>query len=201
VEIGVQISVTGGGGDGSTAITREITNTIYDGFENGDPATWQSTGYFFANVAPVGQVGAVNQSFGSYHYQNINIPKDTVIKSATWIPHITYVSPLPDQNQSGIVRAEYAGAPGVPSNTNRPSGMTLTTASGLLSNADLLIADAGINVDVTSVMQEVINHASWVSGNDMNLITTNTSSPATGYSSIALVNRAGYTGNPLLITY
>ena len=80
---------------------------------------------------------------------------------------------------------------------NKPSGVTKTTANTALAFGT---NDTFVSQDVTGIVQEIVNRAGWVSGNDMRFALLNTGA-VQGYMRFDDYSRAGTNHAILEVTF
>ena len=101
-----------------------------------------------------------------YRFQNVTIPNASTINTATLSYYVT--STARDDNEQDVYGEDVDDAATFSTAANNISGRTLTTAK---TNVTANSVGVGFYaVDVTAVVQEIINRAGWVSGNDLALI-------------------------------
>jgi len=143
----------------SSSLALLITDTTDDGFEE-DDATWDDS------QVKVGEdLAGANSWDMALRFNNVNIPQGATIDSAiiSLIGNETTTSESVETIIEGIKEAN-AGAISAGS---RPSTRSKTTA-----NVSWTIPDRTINItlatpDISSIFQEIVDQASWVSGNSL----------------------------------
>lgn len=149
-----------------------------DRFENVYIATGTDDGHEY----PSGSWNANWTWFGHYgssdewlctRLTSVNIPKDATIISAYYT--------ITEKNTEGgtytvnaKVRAELIGNASAPSSGNLPHNFTLTTAGVDLDVSSTDWVDGQITkVNVTSIIQEIVNQSGWAANNAINIVIVN----------------------------
>lgn len=145
-----------------TILNLSITDDADDGHETG--GTWEtrtsvySTGEFFQ----VRRSGGATTHHGGLRFQGVTIPQGSTINSAT----LTVVGREPTSidatNSVLLVVGDDVDNSGAIGASHRPtSGWTDTTATATKNG----LAAGDNTIDVTSIVQEIVNRAGWSSGN------------------------------------
>ena len=124
--------------------------------------TWQQ-GYQW-----LGKFGGVLEA-PAHSFANVTVPKNSTISSATWTLTKIQSSTAP----TGIHAKAWAQAidnASLPAGDNLPLNWTLTTASSSTYTPTDWLESTTIVLDVTTVIQELVNRAGWASGNRLNLL-------------------------------
>ena len=136
----------------------QVAASSDDAFEN-------NTGVVSIGFANLLVIDAVDKWHG-YRFTNVTIPKDSPIASAILQLMPTSTSDMPNIAIRGQAIDD---APTFTTGANDISSRSLTTASVTWSSADL--GADGLTFfsspDISSVIQEIVNRAGWVSGNDL----------------------------------
>lgn len=133
---------------------------------------------------------ALDSYDGGLRWQSINIPQATVITSAKLSLYL--------KNDTGAVESNIRGIDEDNTATwtsgSRPSQRTKTTATitANKTNWNNWAVDSWIDIDITSVIQEIINRSGWSANNNLAVVIENTKSADTGY---IIANAYEYTGN------
>ena len=164
-------------------VTEDIADTADDGYEivNG-ASTWYST--YIRNF--IGHYGT-NDYNGAWRFRTVNIPQGTTIENATLT--IEADAAIGSGTTMTLNGVDVDDAPifGTPSNV--PSLLTKTTAS-----ASLALTTTGTKtVNVTSIVQEIVNRASWAANNDMAFVSV-TPSPASGNHGMYTIDLSNASG-------
>jgi hypothetical protein len=153
---------------------KEYSYTINTGQTNDDGhIAWNAsppTDYSGANgIRMGGEAGKVTGSYvGFFRFPNITIPQGAIITSATFfVGYASWSSGTPD----GVIRFKMEDADDVATGDANLFVMDDTIWNATLTTAytDHTLSAANINIDVTTTVQEIINRASWASGNAMRL--------------------------------
>jgi len=147
-------------------VNYQVSATGDDGTEAIAITTWVSSQTAIGRVDSVGYglLATVTR------FLNVAVPKGATIDSATYT--------ITEKNKAGgtfttytKVRAQAVDDAAAPSSTNKPSGMSFTSAGVDLDiNSSDWVADQETAVTITAVIQEIVNRAGWASGNDINIV-------------------------------
>ena len=159
--------------------TFEVSSATDDGVEReitgaSEPGTWTDSDTTNFNGCTQITEGKVTYQ-ADYHigviYQNVPIDQGVEIESAYWRPNITTSSNFPEL----AVYAEDADT--ASSWSTLPTSVATTTANTRWGVSGL----TGFrNVDVTEAIQEVVDRAGWVSGNDIKIVSFDENGDSTG---------------------
>ena len=156
---------------------------------NDDCTEFVATGFGF-NSTQAGFTSTFEVVAGM-RFRNIAVAQGDAINSATLTLNITTINGSPDTDIYGVDvddAAEWSN-PG-----NLPSAATKTTA-----NTNFAPTGTGIEViDVTAIVQEIVNRGGWVSGNDMAFVTSDNVGVATNTWAAEDFNAGG--GNEARLT-
>ncbi len=111
--------------------------------------------------------------WGFARLTGITIPQGATINSATLHAYGSTVEGGSPYTVNATIKAEAADNPVVPSNTHKPSTLTLTTAGLNISESSTTWTSVDHAYNITSVIQELVNRAGWASGNAINIILKN----------------------------
>lgn len=150
----------------SGAVEVKITTNTDDGEESG--GTYSDT--------PTGNtIGVGSGLYGAFRFQNITIPKNVGINSAKiWLcPSATSGTQM---NYTKIRAVDVDDFAGFDNSSNKPStlwGSSATTAGGDWDFNSTTQNYYQVSGDFSSVIQEIIDRAGWVSGNDIGIMIGN----------------------------
>ena len=177
-------------------VNLQVSVSTDDGVELGDTGTW------FNSQCAIGIIGIYGTLQSVTRFQNVTVPKNATINSAT------YTITEKDKNVGTYttntkIRAQAVDDAAAPSSTNKPSGMTLTSA-GVDFDVDssTWVDNQESAITITSVIQEIVNRAGWASGNDINIVIVDDGTTA-GDKNLGFYDYAGSTSKAakLSITY
>lgn len=140
-----------------TVLNLQVSASSDDAFENnsgtmsltGSTVTFNNAGFWIG-----------------YRFLNVTIPNAATINTATLSYYVT--STTRDDNEQDVYGNDVDDAATFTTAANNISSRTLTTAKTTVSADSVGVGFYA--VDVTAVVQEIINRAGWVSGNDLALI-------------------------------
>lgn len=165
----------------------EITDSVNDGYEVIGLALEPS------DIILCGHTGA-GVIVGFFRFLSVTIPQGTSITSAIFTANVTGIVGTPNTTWFGVDAdnaAEFAD-PG-----NLPSNATTTTAS-----VDGDPAGTGTRTfDLTTIVQEIIDRAGWVSGNALALVCKDNTGAGDNYWQAEDFIEAGTAHATLDITY
>lgn len=157
-----------------TAFTK-VVNANDDDCDETNDTTFDSLSCQVGNNAGVKDAGL--------RFTNITIPQGATINSAT----ITFRGTLGAGPVGNTVKSLIKGIAedntAAWSSTSRPSQRTKTTASVVWDFTIVTPPASKTTVDFTSVVQEIINRAGWVSGNAMGIVIEDNASTAGNFQS------------------
>ena len=145
-------------------VTAQVNTSSDDVFEDSTDSSYDITGA----VVSIGSAANALTGFTGLRFNNLAIPRGATITSA----HLEIYSP---SNQWITLQfnifAEAVGNSQTFSQTNRPSGRTLTLAK-IFHNDNLnWLANTWISLDeIAPVIQEVVNRSDWQPGNSLTVI-------------------------------
>lgn len=165
---------------GTSALTFRISDSLEDGYEFRSGAsfiTLSQTENFFATG-----IDSPLTYRGFLRYLNVTIPQGATVTSAT-ITLTRKANPNGGTHWGWLygVAADDAAQFSTPG--NRPFDAAKTTARVLAANG------ASVTLNVTAIVQEIVNRAGWASGNDMAF--TFDPTDANGYIEYYSFNAAG----------
>lgn len=131
---------------------------------------------------------STNSSFSGYRIVSVAIPNSATIRHAYLKVYMSSVST--NSGASATVSGESAdNSAAFTTAVNDISARALTTANSVTEIEDL--ADGYVTIDVTSIVQEIVNRAGWTSGNALTFIL---GSP--NYSSTATLSNTESSNDP-----
>lgn len=133
-----------------------------------------------------------------YRFENVSIPQGSTIDSATLELFIDRVNKQPQL----VVNGDDSDNSAAWGSGDQPADRTLTTANVTSSSfgtngAGTSDVDAYLSIDVTTVLQEIVNRSGFSSGNSVSLI----ASIAANIGEYAYIRDANRTGNEPKLTY
>jgi len=106
-------------------------------------------------------------------FQTVNVPKNAIITSATYTM-TERVTEGGTYTVNAKVRAQLIADASAPGAANLPSDFTLTAAGTDLDVVSTSWVDNQTTaVDVTAIIQEIVNQATWAANNDINIVIVN----------------------------
>lgn len=155
------------------AVNEVITVNNDDGQESLTYTNWNArTG---ANVTwYTGNFGGTAIYNGGVRFQTVAIPQGSTINSATLTINLVVEIGTP----TATIYGDDVDSAAAWSNTSRPSQITQTTASASFAPS----GTGDKTIDVASIVQEIVNRAGWVSGNDMRFGVISTSAAYSYFS-------------------
>lgn len=160
---------------------------------------YNSTIYLDSTVS-LGSSGGPGPIDNYIHFPSVTIPKGVTILSAI----ITFTSWNSDSSTSPhlIIQGNDEDDSVTPSNTTEFAALVKTTAQVTWESLPAWVADNEYSTpSIISVIQEIIDRAGWVSGNDIGIIILDNGDTTTGRLRIAKGGTWG-TGKPkLTVTY
>lgn len=129
------------------------------------------------NPLSPGSHGGNNEHSAALRFTNVTIAQGATINSATFILTAQATYNAGGNTVSYLVSGQANdNAPALATSTNiQTSSRPRTTAVSAAWNQTSVVVDTEYSIDVTSVVQEIINRAGWVSGNAiLILVDTNT---------------------------
>lgn len=157
-----------------------------------------------AQTQHIGKFNATDDYWNGFRWLNVTVPQGATITSAT-------VDLYSAQTTAGTTaKSIWYGVKEVNTatfntSTSYPEGKTRTTASVAKDfTASNWSSTLGYGVDpvtVTTLVQEIVNQASWASGNAMGIVCHDNGSSSTNYIGHSTYDRATDRGAKLTITY
>lgn len=166
-------------------ITEEITANGNDGSEFG--GNWNNVLPFrspFNNRTT--SVGCYYDLpvHGGWRFEGVNIPVGATIDLANFKVTVYAESPIgltgQDSDGERVLRGADVDDAAAWSNTNGPSDQTSTSATSAFPR----IASGTRTVDVTAIIQEIVDRAGWASGNSIALYSLGFSGPISGFNHV-----------------
>ena len=140
-----------------TTLNLQVSQSSDDAFENAvGTVTINGTSMVFNNAG----------YWIGYRFQGVTIPNASTINTATLSYYVT--STTRDDNEQDVYGEDVDDAATFSTAASNISSRTLTTAKTTVSADSVGVGFYA--VDVTAVIQEIINRAGWVSGNDLALL-------------------------------
>ena len=174
-------------------VNEVVTTTTDDGgsYNNSGPYLSGATIY-------VGNYVSAASLTGGWRFQTVNVPQGSTIDSATFsIEVISTFDGTPTLRLYGVDSDDTATWSG----GNKITSATITTASTAITTW----STTGVkNVDVTSVVQEIVDRVGWAANNDMSLVIYDDGTSAGGNDftvGLADLNHATAQEGRLSITY
>lgn len=119
-------------------------------------------------------------------FTNVAIPQGATVNSATLVVQPGWA----EQNLSVYVYGNDADNASAPANAAALSGAALTTArTAVVSTASAFMAGP-VSIDVTAIVQEIVDRPGWTSGNSIMFITVENASPGTAYFEVLTYDSA-----------
>lgn len=144
-----------------------------DGIELG--GTW------YPQYVSIGKYDATTVIVTALRFTSVTVPKDSTISSATiTLQASALVGTI--TNVHSVFYGEAADNPDVFGSGRLPSGVSPTTASATW-NPSAWTTDTTYSLTVTTIVQELVNRAGWVSGNAMAFTGNGNTSSSTSYAS------------------
>ena len=173
------------------ANTEVISIDDYDGHEisGGD---WVSGWY---GVCVTGNISGTSYS-SSYHYTTIPFKQGTELTSAVITPYCKLEG---STNAQFRIHCQDIDDGTIPSNSNKPSAMTLTTAYTTGQGSDGT-ADSAISWNITTAVNEVLARPGWKANNDLTVVFKDNSSGSGNYMSMAGHGHANFNNTNLVLT-
>lgn len=181
---------TSGGSVGS--YTNSVSNSIDDGY-------WTPSGSTFDNLASSISIGGTQTGF--LRFRNVSVPQGATIVSAT-------IQIVPSQLIADSLRLFLQGnkelnAPPIASVADGNSRV-LTTATITYNTGTWPYPNTPISIDITTIIQEIVNQGSWASGNALQIFISQILNGSSLLYSAASVS--SYSGTPtnrplILISY
>ena len=172
-----------------TTINKQVSFGTDDCMEYDKDEIWGGINLTNSTIA-IGYTGEVDD--GGFRWQSVNIPKGATINSAKLSLFI---------NTGGDYGTLSANIRGIDedntatwSDGSRPSDRTKTTATITANEANWSNwAEASwVDIDISSVIQEIVNRSGWSANNALAIVIEDTSGTGTNYS---IVRAYEFTGN------
>lgn len=174
------------------SITEEITVTADDCFVNIGSGYYSSYEQFRANSFLRAGHSYYKEATAGFRFQTLNIDQGATITSAILRLYVEYKAGSPELRIYGddVDDADYFSA------SNLPTDISKTTSYVDWNPT----ATGSSDVDITDIVQEIVNRGSWASGNDIRFSIFN--NKATSAFELVTLNEFG-DANPaeLLVTY
>lgn len=149
-----------GTNSGGGTFTQTISATNRDGM---DWTSWDGNSIYAGEWDGTAEIAA-------WHFSGVTIPQGATITSATMSMTAESLNNAAATDVLLEFDAEDTDTASLPSGTNRPSTMTVTTAN-VDWNLTAWVTDTVYeSPDIASVIQEVVDRTGWSSGNNMNII-------------------------------
>ena len=173
------------------ATTEVISSDDYDGHEisGGDWVTGWS------DVCVTGNIFGTSYS-SSFHYTTIPFKQGTELTSAVITPYCKLEG---STNAQFRIHCQDIDDGTIPSNSNKPSAMTLTTAYTTGQGSDGT-ADSAISWNITTAVNEVLARPGWKANNDLTVVFKDNSSGSGHYMSMAGHGHANFNNTNLVLT-
>jgi hypothetical protein len=162
----------------------------------------------FSAVAATHHLGKFNTTtvyYNGWRWSGVTIPNGATISSAIVTLYCSNVNG--GTTAKTIWYGEAADNPAAFSNTTalKPEGRTHTSASTAkdftISNWTTVGYNTGDTIDVTSIVQEIVNRGGWASGNSLVIVATDNGSANTNYIGYSTYDNAPAKAAKLDITY
>ena len=165
-----------------TTINKQVSASTDDGYETNDTSI-----NLDGNDAYVGHI--VDTYDAGLRWQSVNIPQGTTITSATLSVYLVIDNGTLSANIRGIDEDNTATW----SAGSRPSQRTKTTATITANEANWNNWGTGgwVDIDITSVIQEIVDRGSWSANNALAIVIEDTSGSGTNYISFHAWDFAG----------
>lgn len=135
-----------------------------------DDGYWAGSWAYNVSSDGIGRNALGGNVYSAFRFQNVNIPQGTTIVSAT-------LRLTASENNSKVIANRIYGIneDNTANFSSDPGGRSKTTAfTNFNKNSEVL--DATTDIDVTSIIQEIVNRGGWSSGNALGLISADQSS-------------------------
>lgn len=175
-------------------IDATVTENIGAGADDGNEVsgTWDGTG----GVVNIGLGAAGTDLHGGFRFQTVDVPQGATVSSATLTIRVIDISGAPTVS---IYGDDVDDAPAWGSSSRPSSGFTKTTAKTDITSA---IGTGLEAIDVTAIVQEIVDRAGWTNNNDIRFGAFNTkASGSYHYFTVEMYEHAGTDEAQLDITY
>lgn len=140
------------------SVSINVSANADDGYESSS-ASWHS---WVSNIQEIRiSVVSIYNYNGGFKFNNVTIPQGATINSASMVWFVTNNA----QGQTIKIYGDNVDSAVVWSKSSLPSNMTKTTAFGSFSPT--AVVGNTTNAPITSPLQEIINRAGWISGNNV----------------------------------
>ena len=162
-----------------------------------------SSGNITATTQYIGKYNTTDKYWHGFRFQAVAVAQGATIESA--ILNLYSVGLTSGTTAKAIFYGDDVDdSVTFDTSTNKPQSRTQTTANTTKDFTNSLWGSTGFDVetiDVTSIVQEIVNRGSWASGNDLSIICYDNGSNNTTYIGISTYDRATDRGAKLTITY
>lgn len=161
-----QKKMTGASGIVSTTSVGPFSPAV-----SNDDCRWEpgGTNSFTGTTVIVGLNTALHYRF-AVRFPGVTVPQGKTIQSATLLLRNTAAQPAGSNTVSFVVSGYAADSPAMPLTTGALEAMTLTTANTGTLKKGPVTSGVDESIDVTNIIQELVNRALWASGNALILI-------------------------------
>lgn len=139
-----------------------------------------------ATIGPIRSGAPTRKAFAGFRFNNVTVAQGTTLTSATFRLYITAGSVVGHYVYGEL----HTDAPAFAATGSNISGRTKTTAVATIGGTPSI--GSYLDIDLTAVVQEIINQGGWVSGNDLVLIVDAYTPSITSSSAITV---QGYDGS------
>jgi hypothetical protein len=172
----------------------QVTSGDDDAREARNDSGFAGTG---TTIAIQSNADSGNAGVGGFRFLNVTVPQGATITAATWEPRVT--STATDDPDIDI-HAEAVDDSASFVTSADVTGRSRTTAS-VAWTATAVGAAFVQSPDIATVIQEVVNRAGWVSGNDLTIIAVGRSGTSQSFTVRSFENGTGTDAAKLNITY
>lgn len=175
-------------------IDATVTENIGAGADDGSEVSGNWFGTFGAADIGRGYGGAAQH--GGFRFQTVDVPQGASVSSATLTIRVISMSGTPTVS---IYADDVDDAPAWGASSRPSSGFTKTTAKTSITSA---IGTGLEAIDVTAIVQEIVDRAGWTNNNDIRFGAFNTkASGSYQYFTVEMYENAGTDEAQLDITY
>lgn len=174
-------------------IDATVTENIGAGADDGIEVSgsWSGT----SGVENIGTWSAGAAQHGGFRFQTVDVPQGATVSSATLTIRVIDISGTPTVS---IYGDDVDDAPAWGASSRPSSGFTKTTAKTDITSA---IGTGLEAIDVTAIVQEIVDRAGWTNNNDIRFGAFNTASGSYQYFTVEMYENAGTDEAQLDITY
>jgi hypothetical protein len=175
-------------------IDATVTENIGAGADDGIEVSgsWSGTG----GVVDIGSGAGGAAQHGGFRFQTVDVPQGATVSSATLTIRVIDISGTPTVS---IYGDDVDDAPAWGASSRPSSGFTKTTAKTDITSA---IGTGLEAIDVTAIVQEIVDRAGWTNNNDIRFGAFNTkASGSYQYFTVEMYEHAGTDEAQLDITY